>query len=102
LGGYGSNFILSALGGSSSSENLAEDSRKELRDYLESPRDINIKDPIKWWGVGVLFHGCFITDQISLFSITLNNFQLCLELLVIIWLSKARLLHQNGPFQVLA
>jgi hypothetical protein len=55
LGGYGSNFILSALGASSSLESIAEDSRKKLHDYLESPRDINVKDPIKWWGVGYLF-----------------------------------------------
>ena len=55
LGGYRSNFILLALGASSLLESIAEDSRKELCDYLESPRDINVKDPIKWWGVGYLF-----------------------------------------------
>jgi len=92
LGGYRSNFILSALGASSSLKSIAEDSRKELRDYLESPRDINVKDPIKWWGVGYLF---WLLYRFWLrFSITPNSILLCLELLVIIWLSKAHLLHQ--------
>lgn len=52
--GYGSNFILSALSSASSLESIIEDPRKELRDYLESPRDIYATNPIKWWGVSNL------------------------------------------------
>ena len=84
LSGYGTNFILLALGAYSSLESIAEDSRKELREYLKSPRDVNVRDPIKWWRIDYLFWLLF--HLWSDFSITHNNTLLCLELLVIIWL----------------
>jgi hypothetical protein len=49
--GYGANWILSSLEESSTSSNSAiPDPRKELLDYLESPREATT-NPIKWWGV---------------------------------------------------
>jgi len=53
--GYGSNFILSTLSNSSSQQDTAQDPRKELCDYLESPWEPDVHDPIKWWGVSIHF-----------------------------------------------
>ncbi|KIL56257.1 hypothetical protein M378DRAFT_89621, partial [Amanita muscaria Koide BX008] len=50
LQGYGSNFILSALSRSSSQQSVIHDPRKELNDYLNSPRDETVTNPVRWWG----------------------------------------------------
>jgi hypothetical protein len=48
--GYGANWILSSLKKSSSWTEDGQDPRKELNDYLTSPRE-ETTNPIKWWGV---------------------------------------------------
>ena len=53
--GYGSKFILAALEDDDTSQDAICDPRKELRDYLESPREPDVSDPIKWWGVSKSF-----------------------------------------------
>jgi hypothetical protein len=57
--GYGANWILSSLKDTSAEELVPGDSRKELLDYINSPREAaqdreQELDPIKWWGVCTL------------------------------------------------
>jgi hypothetical protein len=55
--GYGANWILSSLKDGSAEELVPDDPRKELLDYLNSPREGEQDlDPIKWWGVCALSH----------------------------------------------
>ena len=55
--GYSSNFILSTLSSSLSEQSAVNDPRKELHEYLDSPRDATVTNPVKWWGVSSLY--CF-------------------------------------------
>ena len=48
--GYGSSWLLSSLGGTSSEDSTNDDPQKELNDYLTSQRETT-ENPIKWWGV---------------------------------------------------
>jgi len=65
---YGSNFFLAILRKSASfqQENIV-DPKKELRDYLETPLELNVKDLVKWWGISM----CFMLLFISIFLILL-------------------------------
>jgi len=53
--GYGSNWMLLALGDDSGDEGIS-DPRKELNDYLESKREELREGLVEWWGVSVLAH----------------------------------------------
>jgi len=60
--GYGSNFILVTLRKSTSfqQENMV-DPKKELRDYLETLLEFDVKDLVKWWRVSMRFMLLFIS-----------------------------------------
>ena len=44
-------FIQAAVRGRVESERVGRNPRQELLDYLNSPLDPNVDDPILWWGV---------------------------------------------------
>ncbi|KAF8812739.1 hypothetical protein BYT27DRAFT_7207572 [Phlegmacium glaucopus] len=49
--GYGSNWILSSLKRSTSENDVGQDPRKELLDYINSPLEPGDGlNPVKWWG----------------------------------------------------
>ena len=60
--GYGSNFILATLRKSASfqQENMV-DPKKDLRDYLETLLELDVKDPVKWWRVSMHLMLLFIS-----------------------------------------
>ena len=44
-------FIQAAVRGRVESERAGRNPRQELLDYLNSPLDPNVDNPILWWGV---------------------------------------------------
>jgi hypothetical protein len=44
-------FIQAAVRGCVESERAGRNPHQELLDYLNSPLDPNVDDPILWWGV---------------------------------------------------
>ena len=52
--GLAMSFIQAAVRGHVESERAGHNPRQELLDYLSSPLDHNIEDPILWWGVSVV------------------------------------------------
>ena len=49
--GFAMPFIQAAVRGRVESERVGRNPRQELLDYLNSPLDPNVDDPILWWGV---------------------------------------------------
>ena len=52
--GFAMSFIQAAVRGRVESERAGRNPRQELLDYLSSPLDPSIEDPILWWGVSVV------------------------------------------------
>jgi hypothetical protein len=104
--GYGANWILSSLKDASAEELVPGEPRKELLDYVNSPREAaqdgeQELDPIKWWGVCTLLLMRPTFTKVHL-SIIPSSTLLCHDLHAIIWPSKALLWPQKDPFQVVA
>ena len=49
-------FIQVAVRGRVDSERAGRNPRQELLDYLSSPLDPSVEDPILWWGVSAVCH----------------------------------------------
>jgi hypothetical protein len=61
LKGFAMSFIQAAVCGRVESERAGCNPRQELLDYLSSPLDPSVEDPILWWGVRPV---CRCLDQI--------------------------------------
>jgi hypothetical protein len=104
--GYGANWILSSLKDASAEELVSDNPRKELLDYINSPREVaqdgeQDLDPVKWWGVCILLlvRSTFTNLHLSIIQSSILS---CHSLHVIIWQFKALLWPQKDPFQVVA
>lgn len=49
--GFAMSFIQAAVRGRVELERASRNPRQELEDYINSPLEINISDPVRWWGV---------------------------------------------------
>jgi len=54
--GFAMSFIQAAVRGRVDSERAGRNPRQELLDYLSSPLDPSVEDPILWWGVSAVRH----------------------------------------------
>ena len=53
-GGYGSSFLHTKLLDRARNEHSHHNPCQELVSYLSSPLELDIKDPVRWWGVSGL------------------------------------------------